>query len=234
MISYVLEDNPLTKDKVNDRRARVVNVHSCTEEDLADAISKRNMGISKPEALAMLAALTEIQMEWIKEGYSINMRMAHFHPSIPGTFDEGEYPKEAVYRITPSKDVIAAAKTISMRHVEPVSPIRIEFVNDVKSATTNDRITGGGTVKIVGHHLKIVSTAGFTVGVEFIGADTGTVYTVPAQDLIVNNPSELMIIAPSMPSAEKVVLKLTTQYSSGGTLLKKPRSITLEKELTVV
>ncbi|MDR0348656.1 MAG: DUF4469 domain-containing protein, partial [Tannerella sp.] len=65
-------------------------------------------------------------------------------------------------------------------------------------------------------------------------ADTGTVYAVPEQDLIINNPSELMIIAPLMTSGEKVILKITTQYASGGTMLKKPRSITFEKELTVV
>jgi hypothetical protein len=234
MIDYVLENNPLTKENLNDRRARVVNVHSYTEEDLAEAIAKRNMGISKPEALAMLAAATEIQMEWITSGNGINLRLAHFHPSIPGTFEEGEYPKEAIYRVTPSKEVAAAAKTITLRHVEPVSPIRIEFVNDVKSNTTNDRITGGGTVKILGHHLKIAGTGEFAVGVEFVSVDTGTVYTVPEQDLIINHPSEVMIIAPPMTSGEKVILKITTQYSGGTTLLKKPRSITLEKDLTVV
>jgi hypothetical protein len=234
MIDYVLESNPLTRDKPNDRRARAVNVHSCTEEDLAEAISKRNMGISKPEALAMLAALTQIQMEWITAGHSINLSMAHFHPSIPGAYEEGTYPKEAAYRITPSKEVAMAAKMIPLRHVEPVNPIRIAFVNDVKSNTTNDLITGGGTVKITGHHLKIAGTAEFAVGVEFISTDTGTVYAIPAQDLIINYPSELMIIAPLMTSGEKVALRVTTQYSGGATLLKKPRSITFERELTIV
>jgi hypothetical protein len=40
----------------NDRRARVVNVQSRSESDLAEAIAKRNIGISKAEALAMLEA----------------------------------------------------------------------------------------------------------------------------------------------------------------------------------
>jgi hypothetical protein len=51
MIDYVLENNLLTKDKPNDRYARVVNQRSRTENDLADAIARRNIGISKAEAL---------------------------------------------------------------------------------------------------------------------------------------------------------------------------------------
>jgi hypothetical protein len=113
MIDYVLENNALTKEKPNDRRARVVNQHSYTESDLADAIARRNMGISRPEALAMLEAASEIELEWLLSGSSINLRLAHFHPSIPGTYEEGEYPKEAAIRITPSKEVAEAANDIS-------------------------------------------------------------------------------------------------------------------------
>jgi hypothetical protein len=105
MIDYVLEDNLLTPKEPNDRRARVVNVQSRSESNLAEAISRRNIGISKAEALAMLEAASEIQLEWLAEGHSINLRLAHFHPSIPGAFEEGEYPKDAVIRITASKEV---------------------------------------------------------------------------------------------------------------------------------
>jgi hypothetical protein len=234
MIDYVLENNLLTKDKPNDRRARVVNVHSYTEDDLAIAIAKRNMGISKPEALAMLEAASEIQLEWLAEGNSINLRLIHLHPSIPGAFEEGQYPKEAAIKITPSKEVAEVAKKIHLRHVEAVSPMRIDFVHDVKSNTTNDKVTRGGTVKITGHNLKIAGEDP-TVRAEFISVeDPEAIYPIPAQDLIINNPSELMVIAPAMVLDELVVFKVTTQYSNGATLLKTPRSITFDRELTVV
>jgi hypothetical protein len=233
MIDYVLEENLLTQDKPNDRRARVVNVHSYTEEDLAEAIAKRNIGISKPEALAMLEAASEIQLEWLASGDSINLRLVHFHPSIPGNYEEGEYPKEAVIKITPSKEAAEVAKKIHLRHVEAVNPMRIDFINDVKSNTTNDKVTRGGTVKITGHNLKVVGDAP-TVRAEFISVeDPEANYSIPAQDIVINNPSELMVIAPAMVLDELVVFKVTTQYS-GSSILKVPRSITFEKELTVV
>jgi hypothetical protein len=234
MIDYVLEENLLTKDKPNDRRARVVNVRSYTENDLAAAIAKRNIGISKPEALAMLEAAAEIQLDWLEAGHSINLRLAHFHPSIPGTFEEGEYPKEADIKVTSSKEVAEMAKKIPLRHVDAVNPIRIDFIHDVKTNTTNDKVTRGGTVKITGRNLKIAGDLP-EVCAEFISRDDPDAnYRIPAIDITTNNPSELSVIAPLMVAGEPVVFRVTTQYSSGGTPLKTPHSITFEKVLTVV
>jgi hypothetical protein len=234
MVEYVLKENLLNPQEPGERIALVVNARTHTESDLAEAIAKRNIGISKVEALAMLEAESEILKEWLAEGCSINMRLAHFHPSVPGTYGEGEFPKEAVIRITPSKEVVELARKIPLRHVEPISPIHIESIHDVKSDTINDKITGGGTVKIWGHNIRITGIDP-TIRAEFVKVDTPTVnYPVPAQDLIVNNPSELIIIAPAMPSGEKVRLKITTQYSAGKRDLKVPRSTTFEKKLTVV
>jgi hypothetical protein len=233
MIDYVLENNLLTKDKPNDRRARVVNVHSYSENDLAEAIARRNIGISKPEALAMLEAASEIQLEWLAAGNSINLRLAHFHPSIQGSFEEGEYPKEADIKITASKEVAEMAKKIPLRHVKAVNPMSIDFVHDVKTGTTNDKVTRGGTVKITGHNLKIAGKLP-EVGAEFISReDPEANYRIPAIDIITNNPSELTVIAPAMVVGEPVVFKVTTQYS-GSTELKTPRSIIFDRELTVV
>jgi hypothetical protein len=234
MVDYVMEDNLLTPQEPNDRYARVVNTRSYSENELAEAIAKHNIGISKAEALAMLEASAEIQLGWLAEGFSINMRLAHFHPAIPGKFLEGEYPHEAVIKITASKEVAELAKKIPLRHVEPVSPIRIETVHDVKSNTVNSMITGGGTVKIKGHNLKIAGIDP-TVCAEFVNADNpSSAYPVSMQDIVVNNPSELMLIAPFMSSGEEVRLRITTQYSAGAKDLKAPRSVTFEKRLTVV
>lgn len=235
MIDYVFEENLLTKDKPNDRSAHVVNQHSYTEEDIAAAIAEGNIGISKAEALAALEAEAEIIKKWIGEGHSINRRTVHYHPSIPGSYEEGEYPTEAVIRITPSKELAEIARKIPLRHVEASLPISISFIHDVKSDTTNSKITSGGTVKITGHNLRIAGDKP-SVGAEFVSReDPEVTYPIPAVDLIVNNPSELMLIAPKMVNGEPVVFRLTTQYSHNKTtFLKEPRSFTFEKELTVV
>jgi hypothetical protein len=233
-MDYVMTNYGLTKDKPNDCYARVVNVHSYTEEDVAEAIVRRNIGISKAEVLAMMQAVAEIELEWMEGGNSINSRLAHFHPTIPGGYGEGEYPKDAAIRITPSKELVEAAKRIRLRRVEAVNPMHIEFVHDVKSNTTNDRVTCGGTVKIRGHNLKIEGKDP-SVGISFTSVeDPEAIYRIPAIDVVVNNPSELMVIAPAMFAGEQVTLKIVTQYTSGKRTLNAPRSVTFDKELTVV
>jgi hypothetical protein len=234
MIDYVLKDNLLTEDP-NDRSAQVVNVRSYTEEDLAEAIAKRNIGISKAEALAMLEAEAEIKMDWISQGIAINLRLEHYHYAISGVYHEGEYPKEAVMRITASKELNDLVKKIPLRYVEASSKMRIDFITDVKSSTTNDRITPGGVVKITGYNLKIAGTEA-SVGITFVNAaNPNTVYPVPAIDIVTNNPSELMIIAPAMTSGEEVQLKVTTQFANySKKALNTPRSVTFEKKLVVV
>jgi hypothetical protein len=168
MIKYVLENNVLTKKDPNDRYARVVEVRSRTEEDIAEA-----------------------------------------------------------------KELSEAIKKTPLQHTEPVSPLRIEFVYDQQSSTTNDKVTRGGTVKITGHNLKIAGEDP-AVGVEFISMeDPEANYKVPSKNILINNPSELMIIAPMMVVNEKVKVKVATQYTTGA-LLKKPRAYTFDRELTVV
>ncbi|MDR0700015.1 MAG: DUF4469 domain-containing protein [Tannerella sp.] len=233
MIKYVLENNILTQKEPNDRYARVVEVRTRTQEDLAQAVADRNMGISKPEVLAMLEAQAEIIERWVSDGDAVLTRTVHIHPTVPGVYKEGEYPSQAVVRATPTKELSEAIKHTPLQHTEPISPIRIEFVHDIPSNTTNDKITRGGTAKIKGHSLKIAGTDP-SVGIEFISIeDPEAIYKVAAKNILINNPSELMIIAPQMVVNEEVIVRVTTQYSPG-TSLKKPRSYTFERKLKVV
>ncbi|MDR2087233.1 MAG: DUF4469 domain-containing protein [Dysgonamonadaceae bacterium] len=234
MIDYVLEDLRLIKAKPGSRYARAVNVRSLTDDDLADAIARRNLGISKAEALAMLEAAAEIQEEWIASGIAVNTRLAHYHFSIPGSYTEGEFPEKALVRITPSRKLTDAAGRNLLRHVEPVIPSKIDRVDDFKSGTANRFITCGGNLKIIGHNLKITGTNPET-GIVFINSeDADSIYPVPPVDIIVNKPTELLIVAPPMPGGASVLLKLATQYGGrGGKTLKTIRSITFNRILTV-
>jgi hypothetical protein len=72
------------------------------------------------------------------------------------------------------------------------------------------------------------------VGIEFISLeDPEAIYKAPAGDIVINNPSELVIVAPQMVTGDVVQLKITTQFSNASTLLKTPRSVTFSKPLTV-
>ena len=70
------------------------------------------------------------------------------------------------------------------------------------------------------------------VGIFFRETATNTATKVDEADIVINNPSELMIIIPALP-AGTYQLEVTTQYSMGKQWLKEPRTSVFEKTLTV-
>jgi hypothetical protein len=234
MIDFYLVNNLLTKGDKNDFRAQVTNQETYTEDDLANDLVEYNLGISKPQALATIEAINEIIRRQIKKGRNISLKLVNFHFTIPGAFKEKELPCHTELRATPTKEASETARTVPLKHVETPEHIRVDFIHDVKSDTVNDKITQFGTVKIGGHNIKIAGDNP-SAGIEFHSLeDPESIYKIPQGDIIVNNPGELIIVAPRMVPGELVVLKVTTQFSGSSRLLKVPRSVTFDRELTVV
>ncbi|MDR2085793.1 MAG: DUF4469 domain-containing protein [Dysgonamonadaceae bacterium] len=126
------------------------------------------------------------------------------------------------------------ADYVSLRHEDSEVPLRIERVEDKESATSNCFITSGGKVKIFGQNLRITGDQ-TGLGIKFISVnDAEVIYPVSMVDLLINHPTELLIVAPPMNSDDSVQLQITTQYSgSSNQPLKAPRTTVFEKVLTV-
>jgi hypothetical protein len=107
--------------------------------------------------------------------------------------------------------------------------IVIAQVLDMKTGSINNVLTPNHVLKISGHKLKIVGDDSAN-GVCFIGEDGSRIQVDPT-DIVINNPSELMVIIPNLRSMT-YQLEVTTQYSVGA-MLKSPRMAIFEKTLTV-
>jgi hypothetical protein len=233
-LDYTFAKNHLTKKDPNDRYARVVNPQSTTEEEYADRLAARNLGISKPQALSTIEALWELVLEDIEQGINPKLRLFDIHLTIPGVYQEGDHPKEAAVKITPKKLLTDTAKKTKLRHVEAPTLIYIDFVDDVKSGTRNDKVTQGGTVKITGHNLKLEPTGDSRVYAEFFSLeDPEAIYPIPSVDVIINSPSELMVIAPKMVKDEPVQFRVYTLYSGGAKPLHQIRTATSETLIVI-
>jgi hypothetical protein len=95
--------------------------------------------------------------------------------------------------------------------------------------SVNDLITPGGTLKIKGGKLKIAGDDP-QIGVWF-ESETGEAELVAPRDLIVNNPSDLIVQIPPL-AAGRYQLAIRSQFS-GATLLKEPRTAVFDRILTV-
>lgn len=64
------------------------------------------------------------------------------------------------------------------------------------------------------------------MGVTFRNIDTEEVTKLNAGDIVLNEPSRLLIMVPASLAAGEYEITVTTQFSGGNTVLKQPRSAT--------
>ena len=239
-IKAYLYDNVLTTDNANDFIARVASEHSLNVRDVCNA------AVTRGGADISVAAMEHAVNLWLKEmayqlcdGFSINTGYftagthirgvfdspnEHFNPekqSILFEFQQGATLRKELPAIT--VDILGVAET----------GVQILQVTDVKTGSVNDLLTPGSNLRIAGHKLKIVGNHP-DVGVRFRSMDDpDATYPVPVDDMVTNNPSELIIVIPQL-IADTYKLEVTTQYGSNSRqLLKEPRTAVFDKILTV-
>jgi hypothetical protein len=107
----------------------------------------------------------------------------------------------------------------------------IAQVVDVKTGSVNDLLTPGRNLRISGAKIRIAGE-NTSNGVYFLRTDTGTSVKVDPSDIVVNNPSEVIIVIPDLDGKATYRLEIVTQYTISSQL-KTPRAITFDKLLTV-
>jgi hypothetical protein len=239
-IKAYLYDNALTKEDVNDYVARVSSEHSLSVQQIAETATSR--GGADISATAMEHAVNL----WLKEmayqlcdGFSVNTGwftaavhikgvfdspMEHFNPEkhhVLFEFQQGAELRKELPSVT--VDILGVAD----------SGIVIAQVVDMKTGSVNDVLTPGRNLKITGQKIKVTGTKP-GVGILFRSMDDPeATYPVAPDEIVINNPSELMIVIPEL-IADTYKLEITTQFSNNKVqLLKAPRTAVFDKILTV-
>lgn len=185
----------------------------------------------------MLEAEKQVIGDIIAEGEAVNTELFNAFPSIHGVFTNAEDSLDAsrhkvkinLHAGTALRQAVAQVKTKKVAAV--ITGTVITSVTDIKSGTVNDKLTPGHDLKIHGVKLKITGTDP-ACGFYFVATAGGAETLVDSSDIVVNNPSELIVLAPNL-AAGTYRAKIVTQYN-GGKGRKTPLSITFDKVLTVV
>ncbi|MDR1983212.1 MAG: DUF4469 domain-containing protein [Prevotellaceae bacterium] len=231
-----LYDNLLTENP-NDYVARVNSERSLGVTDICESAVAR--GGADVSAAAMEHAVNLFLKEMgyrLCDGFSINTGWFTASVHIKGVFDS---PNEA---FDPKKHTLLfefhqgstlrkelETVTVDILGVAETGAVIAQVV-DVKTGSVNDMLTPNRNLKISGHKLKIAGDSADN-GVYFVNQVGGGRTKVDASDIVVNNPSELIVVTPAL-AAGTYSLEITTQYSSGP-LLKQPRTAVFDKILTV-
>jgi hypothetical protein len=104
-------------------------------------------------------------------------------------------------------------------------------VIDLRTRSVNDLLTPGRNAKISGGKLKVEGDDP-SCGVYFENEADGTKVKVDPADIVENLNAHLLIVLPALPPGA-YRLEVTTQYTSGSSLLKAPRTAVFDRLLTV-
>ena len=235
LIEVKLHKNHLTENP-DDLTARVVTDITVDVADICKSAVSRAKAPTTIEAMEHNVGLFLKEMSYLMlDGYSVNTGYFVANVQIRGAFSN---PNE---KFDPGKHSILFRfnQGILLRKEIPNvkvnvtgmadTGIDISHVVDSKTGSVNDLLTPGGTLKIRGGKLKIVGDNPL-VGV-FFEDESVNMIQVPENDIIVNNPAELIIQIPALTSgAYKLVIR--NQFAAGR-LLKEPRATVFDKTLTV-
>ena len=231
----MLVSNALTERK-DDYTFNVTYTSSRSIDDICGLAANDKYPASELRAVyELLLAMAKREMyngATVEFGFAINSLgvsgpfigpKAQFDPK-KNTITLRTSPRTSIYR-----DELQTIPVI-VKGVEEGLPTVIT-VYDVKTQTTNDRITPGGIVNLKTSRGKITETAGCGLFFESAGGEVAG--TIGLADLATNTKTQLSFVVPTLEPGV-YTLKLVTDYSgSNEHVLKTPRENVFPYELTV-
>ncbi|SEM59831.1 protein of unknown function [Chryseobacterium taichungense] len=236
-IKAYLYDNVLTKDNPNDFTARTTSERSLNVQQICQAAVSRGGADISASSMEHATELFLKEMGCqLCDGFSVNTGYFTASTTIRGVFDS---PSETfnkdkhsiIFQFNQGEKLRAEIPNIEVNilGVADSSAVILQ-VTDVKSGSVNDLLTPGKNLKIAGSKIKVAGEDP-SVGVFFVDAATQARTKVETSDIVTNNPSELIVVIPAL-EAGTYHLEVVTQFTESS-MLKQPRTASLDKQLTV-
>ena len=229
--------NLLTKDVDNDYTAEVSTMkNTFRNEDIARAIIAEGSEIKYDTMVSIIKQRDRIVREKVQQGYSVLTEVCQLTPRVAGSWITSKDLFDPLrHKIT--LDIIPSAQmreALGKVGVEVLgvkdSGAGINRVTDGATGLVDSTITIGDTIDIEGDKIRIAGEAE-GIGVFFI--DASGAITQATGRLRRNDPSFVQIQVPATLTKDtQYTLRIVTQFTTGGNLLKEPRTIEYERPLT--
>jgi hypothetical protein len=171
------------------------------------------------------------------DGFAVNTGYYSVHPNIGGTFDrvheehdEAKHPVTFRFRTRAPLRALAAHIAIDVEGLPDVGGYIDEFI-DVTTEAVNESATPGGMFSLSGHKIKVAGDNA-DIGVYFVSAADAKERVKVAGHLAENTQAKVIGVIPALAAGTWKV-EVVTQFASGGTLLKEPRTIESAFAVTV-
>lgn len=235
-IKLYLYESTLT-DGANDYVARVSNERSLSITDVCAAASQRGGADMSAASMEHGVRLFLKEMGYqLSDGFSVNAEYFMASPVVKGLF---KGPKDlfdpsrhsVLFQFTQGAQLRPLLQDLTVEILGVAeSGISIAEVIDVKSGSINSIITPNRNLRIRGSKLKVVGENS-AVGIYLTKIASNERFKIDSSDIVTNNPSELIIVVPQLPSGT-FRLEVCTQFTNSS-LLKDPRTAVFDEELLV-
>jgi hypothetical protein len=203
----------------------------------AEAVTRGGSDLNYDTMVDAVNAYFDETFYQLADGFSVENDYLSLHPKIGGTFDHADAKADKdknrvdfTFRKRQALRDVIGHITVEIEGAAE-SGAYIAEVQDVASGTTDEKLTSGGVVVILGSRIKIAGDDP-SCGLYLVNVADGSALKVTG-NFIENHPSRLSAQLPTL-TAGTYRVRVVTQYSSGGVLLNDPRQIDSEAELSVL
>lgn len=226
ILNVWLRKNPLTADP-NDYMASAAVKGSINPDAIIDELVKEGMEIKRETALDIITRYNRKSAELVLSGYNVNTGLVYMRSVVKGAFYDKTWNPEtnSVYvAINQGIDLrnAVAETTVEFLGIQN-DPLEIVSLTDSTTGKTDGTLTKGRNAELKGSYLKITGENP-DCGIAFINTSTKEVTKLGTADIVLNEPSRLLILVPATLTAGEYELSVTTQFSGGNNVLKQPRT----------
>jgi hypothetical protein len=233
VLKYSLNENLLT-ERPDDYSAQTQSMGSLDRDAIINRMLQRGSLLTKTDILAVLNGLEETAADAILNGFTLNLPLFNTSFSISGVFDspmDSFDPNRHKLNVNLTKGALLreVEKQVKLEKTAAHAPHpSILEVKDSVSGRVNEILTAAGVVEIRGYGLRIEGNEP-ECGLWFIN-DNGI--ETKAAVVIENKPSRILAMIPALLKGTYKV-RIITQFTGSGTLVKTPKIFEYTKPLTV-
>ena len=245
LISLMAYDATLTERK-DDFYLRAKTIGSLDLRAIAREYATQN-SLNEDQVYAILNGAEQVKADAIASGYIVNTPTALYQPAATGTVLKADlskpvdHDKVKVYATVTQgallRETMNACRLEIFTQPAVVGPLLNGAVAETRAADgvtkTETAPTPGKNLTLTGRNIKVVGTDP-SVGVTFTSVENPqTTVKVGPAEITVNEPSRLIFVLPEEVTDGLWTVSVTTQFGSGRTLVKTPRTYVLDIPLGV-
>lgn len=218
--------NTVTKD-ANDKILILDPAGKIGLDKVYEEMKAEDTGLRQETLVHVVTLYERVIARLLMNGYHVNTGLFYAVPRFTGVIEGGRWDAKnnSIYVSFTQDKVLREEiqKTEISILGEKADLMYVIETEDCSTGHTDGSMTPGRNFAIRGAYLRVEGDQA-SVGITFVNTETQAQVKLTADMFAVNNPSELIFLVPTGLPAGNYELSIRTQYMRSKTLLKQPRS----------